>query len=270
MRKITLILAFCLASFLTHAQDFPDPYCDIDDDDTTIEEITLVELNDTSIENDDDTAILIDKTDTEVSLSPGETYTLNIEGDTKGDFDNAIVAYIDWNQNGTLGDEGEVYELGLLSDSDGQDGTQVSAEITVPEDAEEGATRIRITKTFTDDESPAVLNPCAIEMDAFGMGAYPGYGQAIDFTANIGDLGLDQNKKTAITVYPNPSQNQLYISAKTEMESAHMFNLIGQQVLTQKIDSPVTKLDITDLSPGMYILQIISANGQKEVKVIKE
>lgn len=173
--------------------DFPSPYCNIADaDDVTVEEITKVVFDDTTITNDDTESALINKTDTAVSVMQGETYTISVEGNTNGDFDTNIVAFIDWNQNGVLDDEGEIFEIGTLTNSDGNDGTAVTMDITVPMDAVEGPTRIRLTKTYTDEEgdspmppSPAIINPCAIEFDAFEMGAQTGYGQALDFTLEI-------------------------------------------------------------------------------------
>ncbi|MCX7549202.1 GEVED domain-containing protein, partial [Xanthomarina sp. F1114] len=122
-------------------------------------------------------------------LDVGETYTVSVEGDTKGPFDNDIVAFIDWNQNGVLDDAGEVYEIGTLFDSVGDDGVSVTMDITVPVDVMEGETRIRLTKTYQDPDSPAGINPCAIEFYPFGYGPYAGYGQALDFTLEV--AGVD-------------------------------------------------------------------------------
>ena len=169
---------------------FPSPYCDIADaGSVTVEEITKVVFDETTITNDDTETVLINKTDTVVNVMQGETYTISVEGNTHNtdlnDFDNNIVAFIDWNQNGILDDEGEIYEIGVLTGSDGNDGISVTMDITVPMDAVEGPTRIRITKTYGDEDSTAEINPCGIEMNAFGFMIVPGYGQALDFTLEI-------------------------------------------------------------------------------------
>src|SRR5690554_4898594 len=165
---------------------FPDPYCEIADaTDVIVEEITVVEFAGTEITNDDDDNVLIDKTDVVVEITAGDTYTISVEGNTNGDFETNIVAFIDWNQNGILDDAGEIYELGTLENSTGYDGVSVSMDITVPADAVPGQTRVRITKTYFDEFSDPIINPCGIEFDPWGMGIYPGYGQALDFTLNI-------------------------------------------------------------------------------------
>src|SRR5690625_6695478 len=116
---------FGLLTLSFYAQDFPDPYCDIDDPQIEVEEITVVEFAETEITNDNTLDVLIDETSTVIEVTPGETYTLKVQGNTDGSFDNAIFAFVDWNQNEVLDDEGEAYEVGVLFDSDGEDGEEV-------------------------------------------------------------------------------------------------------------------------------------------------
>src|SRR5699024_3032544 len=78
----------------TAYDDFPSPYCDIDESGVTIEEITAVDFGGTNIENDNTTDVLINKTDTVIDVLTGGTYTLEVEGNTSGDFENDIVAFI--------------------------------------------------------------------------------------------------------------------------------------------------------------------------------
>lgn len=270
MKTISTLLFSFIIGFSIYAQDFPDPYCDIDDEETTTEEITLIEFAETEITNTDSTEILIDQTASEADLSPGETYTLTVKGDTKGEFDNDIVAFIDWNQNDALDDEGEVYEVGTLTDSDGQDDVSVSTDITVPEDAENGATRIRITKTYTDEESVAEINPCAIEMDAFGMGAYPGFGQAIDFTLNINDLGTNSFDTDQLTLSPNPTTDYLNIAYESTIKTINIYSLSGQKIYSQDIEQSKEQIDVSQFNNDVYLIELITENGQHTTKFIKK
>ena len=165
---------------------FPSPYCDIADAESVIvEALTKVVFDETTITNDDTDTVLINKTDIVIDVTAGETYTLLVEGNTEGDFQTNIVAFIDWNQNDILDDAGEIYELGTLANSTGSDGVSVTMDILVPADAVLGETRVRITKTYFDDISNPIVTPCAIEFDPFGWGIEAGYGQALDFTLNI-------------------------------------------------------------------------------------
>src|SRR5690554_3634186 len=206
---------------------FPSPYCDIVDSGSVIvEEITKVDFAGTSIVNDNTTDVLIDKTDIIVDVTVGETYTLSVEGNTAGDFDTNIVAFIDWNQNEMLDDAGEIYELGTLTYSDGSDGVSVSMDILVPVGAVLGETRIRITKTYFDDISPAIVTPCGIQFDPFGWGVEAGYGQALDFTLNILEGSTDDCTGTpdagVATVTPeNGDINTTYTVSATGFTSGN-------------------------------------------------
>ena len=171
---------------------FPDPYCNIGELywEVEVEEITHVEFgDDVDINNTNDEDPLIDFTSEVAEVTIGETYTLTVQGNTWGDYENEFIAFIDWNQNGTLDDDGEIYNLGTIFDSDGYDSENVSIEITVPTDAEEGQTRIRILKVYVDSYWPelAYVNPCYIANyeEGYEDDPYDSYGQALDFTLNI-------------------------------------------------------------------------------------
>src|SRR5690554_3972624 len=213
---------------------FPDPYCEIADaTDVIVEEITVVEFAGTEITNDDDDNVLIDKTDVVVEITAGDTYTISVEGNANGDFETNIVAFIDWNQNGILDDAGEIYELGTLENSTGYDGVSVSMDITVPADAVPGQTRVRITKTYFDEFSDPIINPCGIEFDPWGMGIYPGYGQALDFTVNVGGGGTFPSPYCGIT-----NGDDIIVHKITEVDFAgtNITNEDGVSPLIDKTD----------------------------------
>ena len=261
-------MAFLLLTFGAHAQSFPSPYCDIED--TSVEEITSISFGGMNIENTNSTDILIDETATIANVVPGETYTIVVKGATYGDFDNSIVAYIDWNQNFTLNDVDEVFAVGIITDSDGYDDVFVTLDITIPADALSGNTRIRITKTYTDEDSIAEVNPCAIEMDAFGMGAFPGFGQAIDFTLNVETLGVNAFDINALSIYPIPIKDVLNIDYKSELSGVKIYNLLGQEIYTQSTASLALQLDVSSLTAGVYIVKLFTEETQHSFRVLKQ
>lgn len=266
MKKITL--AFALLTFAVQAQDFPSPYCSIAD--TSVEAITEVTFAGTTITNTNTTSILIDKTSTEVTLVPGDTYTLTVKGDTNGNFETKIMAYIDWNKNGVLDDAGEVFLIGILINSTGGDEVFVSADITVPSDAVEEPTRIRITKIFQDNITSAVDDPCGIDMEIPDYGIFPGFGQALDFTVIPEQLSINSFELSAFKVYPIPTQNILYVSYKSELNAVQIFNLLGQEVMAQNTTSSEVQIDLSSLTAGAYIVKVFSNDGQHNFRAIKQ
>lgn len=249
--------------------EFPFPYCDITDPQIDVEEITSVEFGDTAIVNENYTDVLVDYTSTVVNFEKGQTYTLIVEGNTYGNFDNDVYAFIDWNQNGVLDDAGEVYNVGTITNSSGEDGVSVSLEIAVPDDAVLGETRIRISKIYGDEDSPSIDDPCDISMDAFGFGAFPGFGQALDFTLSIGELSVDQFDESALSVYPIPTENFLNIHYNAELISVKIYNLLGQEVLTANPGNTEAQIDVSRLTEGTYLVNLLTENGNHNFKFIK-
>ncbi|WP_417197557.1 T9SS type A sorting domain-containing protein [Bizionia sp.] len=249
---------------------FPSPYCEITDaDNVIIEEISSVNFAGTNIANTDATTVLIDETATVVNIALNETYALEVAGNTYGPFDTDIVAFIDWNQNDILDDAGEIYEIGTLINTNGTDGVSVSMDILVPTDAVLGETRIRLTKTYTDSDSPAEINPCGIEFDAFGQGIYPGYGQALDFTLNITPLSTDTFEVNALSVYPIPTKDYLNISYKSTIQSVTIFNMLGQEVYAQNTSASKLELQVSELATGTYLVKLQTEVGTHTFRFLK-
>ena len=72
------------------------------------------------------------------------------------------------------------------------------------------------------------------------------------------------NPEDEIYIFPNPATRQLTISSKdgTTIEEVIIYNQTGQKVLVEK---PVSNIiDISQLQPGMYIIEVVS--GQRKVR----
>jgi len=75
-------------------------------------------------------------------------------------------------------------------------------------------------------------------------------------TASTGSARLDESISDKLMVYPNPATNQLTIEFDTDKNVAlYIYNLNGQELKTIPMLNPITEIDISDLSPGMYIIK---------------
>lgn len=270
MRMTTL--AFMLLGYYVYAQESQSLYCDIDDTGTITEKITSVEFADAYLTNSNNTnSILIDKTDKIANVIAGETYTIKVEGDTEGPFKNKIVAFIDWNQNQILNDQGEVYKIGKIIDSDGNDNKSVTMDINIPTDVQEGFVRVRITKSFTNPDLVAKTTPCSIKVNAFGLKTYPGFGQVLDFTLNVINetLGMDTFEKESLIAYPIPTINILNIEYKSNIRIVRIYDLLGKEVYFKNTSGSTLQLDLSSLHSGNYIVNLDTENGQHNFKIIK-
>lgn len=155
-------------------EDPIDCYC-LANFENSVEPITYVSFVD--IDNTSSasaTEAYEDFTDQSTEVFAGATYEITLKGFTGGNWTNFFTVFIDWDQNGVLGDAGEIYEIGSITNSTGEDDISVMGDIQVPFDALPGTTRMRIVKNF----STSPLDPC---------GSY-GYGQVEDYSVEVAPL----------------------------------------------------------------------------------
>ncbi|MCK9236451.1 MAG: GEVED domain-containing protein, partial [Acholeplasmataceae bacterium] len=150
----------------------PDTECYCIPSSNNIEPITYVKLEEIDNTSSADTSspAYEDFTDMIASVTPGETYTITLKGNTDGGWTNYFTIFIDYNQNGEF-ESTEVETAGSISNSTGTDDMELTYDIQIPMDATPGLTRLRIRKNF----STAYLDPCTTN----------GYGQTEDYTINI-------------------------------------------------------------------------------------
>lgn len=73
--------------------------------------------------------------------------------------------------------------------------------------------------------------------------------------------------KAAVTVYPNPVKDMLFVSSDDKMERVELFNLQGQELVSKQVNSLNTQIELGGFAPGMYILKV---NGSYACRVMKE
>lgn len=183
----------------------------------------------------------------------GNPYPIRLKGNTNGPYSSYYKAYIDWNNNGTFEDS-EGQQLGYHTASTGVDNVELTAEIIVPATATIGNVRMRILKKYQSSTIPA----CNTDS----------YGQAEDYTLNVQEnLGIDDFDKTNFKLYPNPTTGILNLQTDLEVQDIQIYNQLGQFIASQK----TTQVDLSNVSSGMYIIQINFKNGQtSKQKVVKK
>lgn len=70
--------------------------------------------------------------------------------------------------------------------------------------------------------------------------------------------------------YPNPVKDVLNLSYDKEISTVAVYNLLGQEVMTRKINSNQSKVDMSVLSAGTYIVKVTAENQVNTIKVLKE
>lgn len=70
--------------------------------------------------------------------------------------------------------------------------------------------------------------------------------------------------------YPNPVKDVLNLSYKQDITSISIYNLLGQKVLENAINSNTAQINMSGLANGNYIIKVISENQTRIIKVLKE
>ncbi|WP_432671314.1 DUF7619 domain-containing protein [Flavobacterium sp. SM2513] len=75
-----------------------------------------------------------------------------------------------------------------------------------------------------------------------------------------------------LTVYPNPTNDALNLTAKQaiELKSMEVYNVVGQLVLSVPNAKGVSTVDVSNLTTGTYFLKVLSDKGTSNVKFMKK
>ena len=194
-------------------------------------------------------------------VTTGMSYPITLKGNTDGNYLDSFIVFIDWNQNEILDDAGEVYFSNpsdmSVTNSTGLDASQAVGSILVPATALPGTTRMRVKKIngITD-----FVNPC--------LGA--DYGQSEDYSINVTDLATSTFNNAAFSAQPNPVKDVLNLSYDKNITNVIVYNLLGQVVIERNINDTQSKLDMSGLTSGAYMVKVTADNQVKTIKVIKE
>jgi PKD repeat protein len=72
----------------------------------------------------------------------------------------------------------------------------------------------------------------------------------------------------SLAVYPNPAENAFFIEMKNmNAQQIKLVNTLGQSIIVRNIQSDIEKLDVSDIKPGVYFLEIKTSKSQYVEKV---
>lgn len=83
-------------------------------------------------------------------------------------------------------------------------------------------------------------------------------------------LSTDEFATKNIKYYPNPIKDILNLSHNQDITSAEVYNLMGQKVLSQEINSPQAQINMSSLPTGTYIVKVKSFEQFQTLKITKQ
>jgi hypothetical protein len=105
-----------------------------------------------------------------------------------------------------------------------------------------------------------------IAVDRQGNRSEPLSGEFTTLATGSNDL-----KENNVAVYPNPFNDEIVLTGITELPlQIEVFNSQGQLKLKKKIENiPQSRIDLSFLNRGMYILRIRQQREVTEFKIVK-
>lgn len=189
-------------------------------------------------------------TTTTTTLAKGTQYSLTVIPGTPGQTNSAynddeIAAWIDFNNNNSFNDPGEQVGYVLVAA-----GWSNVFNFTVPTSATLGNVRMRVRISYSPD---GAIDPCGQST----------YGEVEDYTINItASSGLTENPLDAISVYPNPTENELFVDMKNidaDVTRIEILDLSGKVLhIASANQGSILKMNTSNLAQGMYQIRIIS------------
>jgi len=207
--------------------------------------------------------------DEAVILQVGQNYQATITpgivgyGAGYGYNGDQIGLWIDWNNNGQFSDSGE--QIGVL---DFDANSAPSFYFSVPKLNNRMYTFVKMRAKIDYTGGGGTIEPCGISDE----------GETEDYLLVLynpnGNLSISDHSHllNQIVVYPNPTQGEIQIDLPTELQQATItiYDLMGKELIQKSINQiSNAKIDISNLSSGIYPVIINSEYGQKMHKIIK-
>jgi hypothetical protein len=79
-------------------------------------------------------------------------------------------------------------------------------------------------------------------------------------------LSITENEQLYISLFPNPTSSILTIESNDVINSIQIFNLLGELVQTEK----QTAFSVEQLPKGIYLLEVQTGEGTRNIRFVKE
>lgn len=96
--------------------------------------------------------------------------------------------------------------------------------------------------------------------------------QVITVTSSAPSLSISDAQRLDFDMFPNPATDRLTIQlpSNTEKAEVQIYNYIGKLSLSKIISSDNNKIDVNDLSAGVYVLKVVTEDKIGTQKFVKE
>lgn len=201
-----------------------------------------------------------------LDLRSGQSYAFRVDMDYEGQlFNEYVVAWIDFNQDGQFTENEKVYNSGAKKD------TVFTGMINVPANIPQGPTRMRVMLRYNTEPSP-----CFSGTNNF-------YGEVEDYCVNIDQISTSTENLepgARLQVFPNPFMEEFIVGFQLPISDPkaqlEVWSAQGQRMYTRTLSVLGNTLmqesvPAQDWPAGLYLVRLHLGKGKEEVwgKVIK-
>lgn len=252
-----------------------EAYCssNFDNIDEYITNVTFGSINNNSGDANEDEANGFagyqNFTSISTNLIIGVTYTLSVSLNPVGYQDHCYV-FIDWNNDSIFNTTNERYDLGTHEQTNDSTGT---LDITIPDDATLGETRMRVIIEYYDTTFTYGSGPCNSDHNWE-------YGETEDYSVNITDSQPTNNNNVFenFSIFPNPVEDSINVLFDVpytkENVNISLFDFTGKLVKSETYQDNneffTKNLPLNYLQSGVYLLKVTNSIIYTTQKIIVE
>lgn len=84
-------------------------------------------------------------------------------------------------------------------------------------------------------------------------------------------VGIEQQAAAlGLVAFPNPAQQTLTLRAATDIRSVSILTVLGQSIMEQSLRQAQWQMDLSELTPGLYLLRVRTEAGQATLRLRKQ
>ena len=204
-----------------------------------------------------------DFTSISTDINRESSYELSVHVNTDGNYEVATKAWIDWNQNCSFADAGEVYDLGSATAVFDGATTHSPLAIVIPSDAELGTTTMRVSSKLANVGSN--VSACQMGFD----------GEVEDYTVNVlPSIAEYNNELINLVVFPNPNTGSFtlkFVTNETNDFEVSVFDIRGRRIYTKNFENRINfnqTINLDSVQSGVYLMTVSSGSDQLAKRII--
>ncbi|MGV6829216.1 MAG: T9SS type A sorting domain-containing protein [Flavobacteriales bacterium] len=174
-------------------------------------------------------------------------------------------------------------------DTNGSSSLDLSVDLAFQEAAEGGTLTVEVYDgstwqqiDFYDSDLDPDIQTMTYDLSAYANASFQvrftyddggggwGWGAGVDNFCLDYLLGSTENTIAGFDYYPNPANETINLNAQENIESVSIFNILGQEVVSQTINATSSQINVSNLATGTYIMKV-NVNGETGTyKVVKQ